>query len=301
MATTSAAGRFGHFQLEAVLGRGGMATVYRAVELSGPRQGWTVALKRLHSGFARDPDYVQLFEDEASLCRHLRHPNIVTLYDAGEEEGELYLVTEFVDGGDLARVLQRCRARLLRLPVPFAVQVARELALGLAAAHEAVDASGTPLHVVHCDVSPSNVFVSRRGEVKLGDFGVARAVGTDAGRALAGKPFYASPELLDGKVGPGVDLWAACCVLYELLTNERPFGGDAEQASARIRAGDLRRAQELRPEVEKRLGAVLEKGLAKRESKRFQTAAELADALERLGDPRVATREALGGLVQGLG
>jgi len=207
-----------------------------------------------------------------------------------------------VDGRDLAAVLRKCRQRHIPVPVDFAVYLTHVLLAALDYAHHAKSLSGEPLGLIHCDVSPSNVFISRGGEVKLGDFGIARvrtAQGRDA--QLAGKPYYLAPEVLQGEVQQAADLWAVAVMLYELLTLQRPFQGrDPETVFAAIEAGRWRPLSEARPEAGKALDAAMVRALDPNPARRFATAADFAGALESLYDERVGTTLAIAALVRGL-
>ena len=298
----------GDYELLAPLGRGGMAEVFRARVRSGPREGWLVALKMLLPTHARDRESVSLFADEAMLTQVLDHPNIVKTLDVGMHEGCPYLVMELVDGRDLAQILKRCRARAIPLPVDFGVYLAKTLLEALAYAHGAVGTAGEPLRLVHCDVSPSNVFISRVGEIKLGDFGVARALrGPSAGvpdvdGEVLGKPYYLSPDVLRGApVTPAADLWAAAVVLYELLTLQRPFAGkDLASVQAAIRSRAYQPLRAVRPDVPAELDAVMARAFAGDPAQRFHDAAEFARALEPHYDERVGTPLAIAAVVRGL-
>jgi serine/threonine protein kinase len=287
--------QFGNYEILALLGQGGMAAVYKARELSGPRAGWTVALKRLRPELSADPTYVRLFRDEATLCTKLSHPNVVSVYEVGEVQGVQYMTMEHVDGRDLGQVLARCRQRGIQLPIDFAVYLARVLLLALSGAHE--------LGIVHCDVSPSNLFVSRLGEVKLGDFGVARSAATTAEglKFVAGKPHYASPEVLRGQVTAGADLWAANAVLYELLTLDRPFqGATPEGVFDSIIKLRYRLPREIRQEISPSLEAQIVRGFDRKPALRFPDAFEFAWALFGHYDERVGTPLAIAAVVRGL-
>jgi serine/threonine-protein kinase len=294
--------RFGNYEILAMIGKGGMAEVYRGRVLSGPRENWPVAIKRLLPELARDPGYVDLFASEADLTRFLDHPNIVKVYEVGVLDEVYFIAMEHVDGRDLGQVLRRCKQRGIPLPIDFAVFLARSLLEALAYAHQAKDPQGKALGLVHCDVSPSNLFISRTGEIKLGDFGVARgrtAIGTDVD--VMGKPYYLSPEAIAGKVTPHADLWAATVTLYELLTLERPFvGKNPQEVCAAITARRHREVRELRPEISPELEAIVERGFAADPARRFQSAAEYAHALDGHFDPNVGTPLAIGAVVRGL-
>lgn len=299
----SSGARFGNYEILAPLGKGGMAEVFRARTLEGPWAGSLVAIKRLLPQLARAPEYVQLFAREAELSIALRHPNIVQTLDVGATKGVAYLAMEWVDGRDLGQVLRRCRKQGIALPLDFAVYLTRVLLEALDYAHRAESGSGTPLQLVHCDVSPSNIFISRVGEVKLGDFGVARVRVKSGARdaVIAGKPYYLSPEATAGEVTQAVDLWATAVVLFELLTLERPFqGGSPGEVFGAIRAGRRARVRDRRAEVSAELEAVVDRGLGPNARERFPTAAAFAAALEPHCDERIGTPLAIAALVRGL-
>ncbi len=294
--------RFGNYEILSLLGKGGMGEVYRAKVLSGPRKGWFVALKRLPPSLAANPESLDRFTTEADLCKMLDHPHIVKVVEVGVSEDTYFIAMEFVDGTDLARILRRCRGGHIQLPVEFALYLAKVLLDALAYAHAAVGASGAPLHIVHCDVSPSNLFISRTGEVKLGDFGVARvrSIGTPEG-AVEGKVHYLSPEAIEGRLTTAADLWAATVTLYELLTLARPFTGTtAERVVEAIRRRHYRPIRELRPELPPAVAKVIDRAFAPDPSARFQTASEFARTLGGLFDERIGNPLAIAAVVRGL-
>jgi len=296
----SEARRVPGYRVEALLGRGGMAEVFRARALSGPRAGWPVAIKMLLPDSAHDPEQVRLFGREAAITSSLRHPHIVEIYDVGMAEDGPFIVMEYVDGKNLRQVLSRCAARRIALPVDFAAYLSHVLAQALDHAHRARDARGRPLGLVHCDVSPQNVFISRRGEVKLGDFGVARAAGEGRGQAAYGKVRYLAPEQLQGgEVGPCTDVFALGAVLFEMLTNQPAFPGDDPQDVARrIVSGERRAPSSLRPEVPFELDELVLRALGPHD--RIETAAEFASLVDGRYDPRVGTELAIAAVVRGL-
>jgi serine/threonine protein kinase len=291
------------YVLEALVGRGGMAEVYRATARCGPYAGRAVALKRLLPELARDPEHVALLAEEAAVTRRLHHPSIVEVLETGVADGVPFLVMEYVDGRNLRDVLARCAARRILLPVDFGCYVAHVVAGALAHAHEGRDEAGAPLGIVHCDVSPSNVFVSRLGAVKLGDFGVARAAGS-GGRAPGafGKVQYLAPELIRGEPPtPRSDVFALGAVLFELLTNERAFPGrDVNEAGQRILAGHLRAPSEVRPELPFELDVLVLRCLAPDPRERWPSAAEVAREIALRYDGAVGTDLAIAAVVRGL-
>ncbi|RKH16319.1 serine/threonine protein kinase [Corallococcus sp. CA047B] len=292
----------GRFQLLSRLGRGGNAEVFRARMVQGMLAGEEVALKRVRPERARDPEAREQLLHEAELARCLSHPHIVGFREYGEQADGPYLALELVEGTDLGRVLAQCRRRRIELPIDISVMMVRHVLEALAHAHAATNAKGRPLAVVHCDVSPHNVLLSRGGEVKLADFGVARS---RAGMAVdwrrMGKQHYRSPELLAGEVSVAVDLWAAAVLLYELLSLESPFeGGTEEEVEASIRGVRVTPVRMLAPEVSDPLALVLDRALAPHPAQRFSSAEQFARALAALSDDRVATPLAVAAVVRGL-
>lgn len=295
--------RLAGYQLVELAGRGGMAEVWRAVACEGPRAGRVVAVKRLRPELAVDPEFVELFRRETAVTRRLCHPAVVEVLDAGVADGAPYLVMDYVDGKNLREVLAQCARRRILLPLDFAAYVGHVLAQALDHAHAGVDREGVPLHLVHCDVSPSNVFISRLGEIKLGDFGVALTPGAAKGGAGAlGKIHYLAPEQIRGEeVTPRTDLFALGAVLFELLTDEKAFPGTSvDEVGQRILRGELRAPSEARPEVPFELDALVLRCLAPRPSDRWESAANLAAEIATRYDPAVGTPLAIAAVVRGL-
>lgn len=292
----------GRFQLLSRLGRGGNAEVFRARMRQGPLAGEDVALKRVRPERVRAPEAREQLLHEAELARCLEHPHIVGFREYGELADGPYLALELVDGTDLGRVLAQCRRRRIELPIDLSVMMVRHVLEALAYAHAATNSKGRPLAVVHCDVSPHNVLLSRGGEVKLADFGVARSrAGMAVDLRRVGKQHYRSPELLAGEVSVAVDLWAAAVLLYELLSLASPFPeGTAEEVEASIRGLRVTPVRMLAPEVSDSLALVLDRALAPHPSQRFSSAEQFARALAALSDDRVATPLAVAAVVRGL-
>ena len=296
---------FAGYQIEALVGKGGMAEVYRAVVREGPLAGRQVAVKRLLPALARDPGYVSLFEQEAQVTRRLRHPNIVEVLDTGVAGGTPFIVMDYVDGKNLRQVLGQCAARGILLPMDFGAYVAHVLAGALSHAHTGRDEAGRPLGIVHCDVSPSNVFISRLGEIKLGDFGVALTPGAAAGALGAGafgKIHYLAPEQLRGeRPTPRTDVFALGAVFFELLTNDFAFPGeDVNEVGQRILMGKLRAPSELRQEVPFELDAMVLRCLSPDPRDRYPTAAAFSAELATRYDPAIGTPLAIAAVVRGL-
>src|SRR5262245_34554664 len=166
---------FGRYQLLERLAVGGMAEIFRAKQSGVHGFEKTLVIKRILPHLAADPEFLGMFIDEAKLQCALQHPKIVQVYEFGEVDGQYYIALEYVDGMDSLGLLRACAHRRQRLPVRLAVHIVAEVLDALDYAHTTAGEDGHPLGIVHRDVSPSNVFISRRGAVKLGDFGIARA------------------------------------------------------------------------------------------------------------------------------
>jgi serine/threonine-protein kinase len=252
------------------IGRGGMGVVYEAFQEGLDRP---VAVKALDTKLARSKEVVERFRREGRAYAKLRHEAIVQVHDLVEKEDGLYLVTELVDGTDLARLLLQGGA----LPPDCVSLVGARVAEALDYVHFNA--------LLHRDVKPANVMVSRDGEVKLMDFGIAKGEAdlslTRAGM-LVGSPSYMAPEVLAGaEAGPASDQWALGVSLYELLTGEKPFRGkDAEELFAAIGRGRFRPVRALAPDCPRRLAKAIERCLARKPSARFRSAGALARALD---------------------
>lgn len=293
--------RIGAYEVHGLLGKGGMAEVFRVRATAGKLAGQQFALKRLLPELQKDPDAVRLFTAEAELSRHLHHPNIVEVVDVGHDGGTIFMVMEFIDGRDVGQIIKRCQKRQVFWPIDFAVYLTRALLDALDYAHNAVDDQGKPLNIIHCDVSPSNFFVSRTGDLKLGDFGVARSLLEGGPEHVLGKPYYLSPEAIDGHLSPAVDLWAVAVTLYELLTLKRPFTGKTpDEVFAAIRKSDYVPVRDIRPEVPAVIEGLVARAFDIDPAMRFETAAEFAESLQPLFDERVGTPLAVSSVVRGL-
>jgi serine/threonine-protein kinase len=254
------------------IGRGGMGVVYEAFqeELDRP-----VAVKALDMKLARSKEIVERFRREGRAYAKLRHEAIVQVHDLVDKDDGLYLVTEFVDGADLARVLHKGGA----LPAECVAVVGARIADALDYVHYNA--------LLHRDVKPANVMASRDGEVKLMDFGIAKGEAdmslTRAGM-LIGSPSYMAPEVLAGEeAGPPADVWALGVTLYELLAGEKPFRGrDAEDLFASIQRGKFRRVRALAPSCPRRLARAVERCLAQAPKQRFKSAGALARELDAI-------------------
>jgi serine/threonine protein kinase len=296
--------RFGNFELEAPLGQGGMADVFRARAVAGPLAGRTVALKRLREALVAKPEFLDLFLGEADVTRALDFPNIVKVLETGLVGEVPYIAMELIEGRDLGQILKRCKERGILLPVDFAIYVAKEVAQALDYAHSAKGPTGMPLKVVHCDVTPGNVFVSRLGAVKLGDFGVANAGAVERRDVslVMGKLQYLAPEQLRGRpVSPVTDVFALGAVTYELLTGEKAFpASSVEEAVKLVDAAKVPPPSARRPEIPPAIDEVVLHSLRREPRERQDSAAAMAFELSQLYDPNVGTPLAIASVVRGL-
>jgi len=258
------------YELEELVGTGGMSTVFRACDVQLDRR---VAIKILHERYAEDPEYLERFRREAQSVARLSHPNIVTVIDRGVDGGRQYIVFEHVEGENLKELVLRTG----RLPVRRALELALAVADGLAFAH------GQGL--VHRDVKPQNVLLSREGDVKVTDFGIARSLDVEHGVTQTGTVLgtgeYLAPEQASGKpVSPATDVYSLGVVLWELLAGEVPFAGENFVAVALRHVNEAPPSLlEVRPDVSPRLAAAIARALEKDPARRFPSMAALAREL----------------------
>jgi len=275
---------FGRFTLLKRLGAGGMGEVFLAQ--TQPDQP-PVVLKRVLPHLTENPRFLKLFLDETRIAARLNHPNIARIFELGETQGTWFIAMEHVPGLDLREALRRARDQESAVPVNVAIKIALDVALGLEHAHTAVDSQGRGLSIVHRDVSPHNVLVSRAGEIKLIDFGVAKAtnksVHTAAG-ILKGKFPYMAPEQARGEpVDARTDLFALGIVLWETLAGRYLFRGKTDAATLKmVRTGEVTSLLSLRKDVPFALDTIVLKTLAKDPADRFQSARALHEALAAL-------------------
>jgi serine/threonine protein kinase len=264
-----------------------MAEVFKAKILSTHGFEKLLVIKRILPHLAADKTFVAMFIDEAKLTAQLVHPKIVQVSDFGEANGQFFIALEYVDGFDALALLRASAQRQVRLPIPICMFIAIEVLDALDYAHHARDSDGKPMRLVHRDISPSNVFISRRGDVKLGDFGIAHAQEreskTQAG-TLKGKYGYMSPEQVVGNPLDGrSDLFAVGIVMAEMIMGRRLFTAPNDlDVLLMVRDGRLERLDKYCRDLPPDLDRVVRKALARRVSERFQTAAEFRDALADL-------------------
>jgi len=279
---------FGRYKLLNLLGEGGMAKVYRAL-LSGP-MGFEkeVALKRLDAKVTADERVVKALINEARLGGQLKHKNIVEIYEFNHVDGHYFMAMEYVDGWTLEALIRRCRNHREYLPASVVYEVVTNICRGLEYAHGLEDKSGRALNLVHRDLKPGNVMISREGDVKLMDFGIAKADSnlykTTAADVTKGTPVYMSPEQVTGAaLDQRSDLFSLGSILVELITNEIPFSADNLLAIMHaVLNADISAPLE---KVELRMPAfapVLGSCMAKEREERFDSASALTRALRKL-------------------
>ncbi len=276
----------GRYALYHEIAAGGMATVHIGRMLGPVGFARTVAIKRLHPQFAKDPEFVSMFLDEARLAARVQHPNVVATIDVVATDGELFLIMDYVRGESLSKLIRIMRKRGEVVPPRIAAAIMCGFLHGLHAAHEAKNERGEPLNLVHRDVSPQNVLVGSDGTARVLDFGIAKAQGriqvTRDGQ-IKGKLAYMPPEQLSGReLSRAVDVYASAVVMWETLTAERLFKGESEgETLAKILRDPVLPPSAIVPSVPKSFDAVLLKALSREASRRHATAKELALEIER--------------------
>ena len=265
------------------LDSGGMAEVY--VAEADSLGGFTkkVAIKRILPGLLKEERFVRMFLDEARLSLHLNHANIVTVFDLGKSDNTYFIVMEYVEGLNLKSLLEAQSMRgTLGLPVPLVGWVVNEILKGLDYAHRLVDAEGQSLNIVHRDISPPNILISWNGEIKLTDFGLAKATtqleATDPG-VVKGKFAYLSPEAAYGQpIDHRADVFAVGILAFEMLTGRQLFVGDTDfQIVEAVRRAEIPSMRALNPDIPEGLEQIIRKSLAREPDERYQTASDFAD------------------------
>lgn len=318
--------QFGQYELGDLIARGGMAEVYAARRHGAEGFVRAVAIKRIREHISADPEFVRLFIAEARLVARLHHANIVQIHDFDQVEGAYYLAMELVEGRDLRQVLLRTAHQGRRMSPELGLHVACEVAKGLMAAHECCDDNGRPMGIVHRDLSPHNVLLSFSGEVKVTDFGIAKAMNAAAARepgigvgallaeaaaaglgagtgsgVVRGKLSYMSPEQVRGEeVDQRTDLFALGLILYELTTGHRRYGSSAgEGLVLEVATAELPNPAEHNAAISPELNGMIRRLLARRPADRFDSAREVLQALREGGGVRDRSLE-LGAFMQAL-
>jgi eukaryotic-like serine/threonine-protein kinase len=285
--------RGNRYHVVSKIAHGGMAEIFLALQMGEQGFQKPVVLKRILPALAEDPKFVRMLVDEAHIASTLNHSNLVQVLDLGKSGGQYFLALEYVDGWTLEQIRRRALAVKLKFPTPLVLYVVSALCRGLAYVHTR-ERNGKPLGIVHRDVTPQNVLISHHGEVKLADFGIAKAVGKSEKSAtgiIKGKFAYMSPEQaqalpLDGRS----DLFSVGTLLYLLTTGRKPFDGNTDlEVIIQVRRARPEKpskvARDMYPDVERLINRALRADV----SKRWQTAEQMADKLDailvKMGQP----------------
>jgi serine/threonine-protein kinase len=286
MGPTNPGSVLGKYHILATLGRGGMSSVYVAVARGPAGFHKLLVLKELTADLSQAGEFVRMFRDEARLTALLSHPNVVQTYEVAQHEQRHFIVMEYLRGQPLSEVLRRAK-NSGGMPAAFAARIVADVCEGLHHAHELTDLDGKPLHVVHRDISPHNVFLTYEGHVKVLDFGIAktaaRSVVTETG-VLKGKISYMSPEQARGvDVDRRADVFATGVALYEALANARMWraeDGEVDILRALMQGPVASSPRAVRPDVPEALDAICRRALAIDREARYPTCAEMARDLE---------------------
>jgi len=279
---------FGPYKLLDRVAVGGMAEVFKAKRAGVEGFEKVVALKRILPHLSENREFLDMFVDEAKMVAGLTHPCIAQIFDLGRIESSYYIAMEYVHGRDLRTIEKRAREKGLRLPLDLGLRVVSQVCAALEYAHRRKDARGRPLEIVHRDVSPQNILLSFEGDVKLVDFGIAKAASKAASTergALRGKLLYMSPEQAWGRpIDLRSDLFSLGIVLYELVTGSKPFlaAGSELTILELVRQCLITPPREVNPRVPEALDRLIMKALAREPGERYQDAGQLQRGLERI-------------------
>ena len=278
---------FGKYTLFERIGRGGMADVFKA-RIQGPA-GFerTFVVKRILPHLSDDPSFTKMFIDEAKIAAKLSHPNIVQVFELGSVDDEYFMSMEYVRGHDLAETMRTLWARVGPPRPELVAYIGREMCRALAYAHEFTSDDGQVLGMIHRDISPSNVMLSFDGAVKILDFGIAKALGRESGEetksgTLKGKFAYMAPEqTVSNEIDRRIDIFATGIVLHEILTGRRLFKGENDmQTIERVRRCEVTAPSLFNPLCPPQLDQIVLQALARNRDERYQSASEMADALD---------------------
>lgn len=281
---------FGKYQIMSRIASGSTAEIYKAkLEGIGGFQR-VFAIKRILPHLSANREYIDMLVEEAKVAGLLSHANIVQILDLGEVDGAWFIAMEYVDGPNLGLVLDRCAQKGLQLPVPHVVFIGIELLKGLSYAHQRQVMRGgraAPLSIIHRSISPSNILMSKQGEVKLTDFGLAKAnfkAQQTAAGVIKGQFDYLSPEQAGGAkdIDQRSDIFGVGIVLYEMLTGVHPFRAESERKTIeRIRAGQYPPISSVNPSVPFTLETIVDRAMRVNRDERFPSAGALKEALEK--------------------
>lgn len=273
------------YELIRKVAEGGMGVVYEAAQLGAGNFRKTVAVKLIREEYSSIPEFQKNFIGEARLVADLIHTSIVQTYHLGLANGQYFMVMEFVRGVNLEQFIERHIALDRPVPVDIAAFIVSRVARGLAYAHQKCDRDGRHLNIVHRDIGPKNILLAYEGDVKLTDFGIAKALDlmyNEEGKVIAGKDEYLSPEQASYAVTDArADIFPLGIVLTELLLNRNIFRAlDRVQSRRNIQTMPIPRFSTLRPEIDDKLEAIIQKALTRDRERRYQSAYEFMTDLE---------------------
>jgi len=278
---------FGDYTLLDRIAVGGMAEIFKARQ-EGPRGFERIlVIKRILQHLSEDQEFKQMFDDEAKIAAQLRHANIVQIFELGDVEGTPYIAMEYVEGKNLRDLTRALQSKGLQLTVEQTLFIMSETLRGLHFAHQRMDSNNKPLEIIHRDMSPQNIILSYEGEVKILDFGIAKAASriskTEVG-VLKGKFSYMAPEQASGRqVTQSTDIYACGVIFHELLTGERLFRADTDvETIERVKMGVVLKPSEKNSQVSAALDAIVLKSLQRNVEKRYASAGDMHADLARL-------------------
>jgi serine/threonine protein kinase len=276
--------QFGKYLLLSRVASGGMAELYQAKLIGDQGFEKLIAIKKILPHLAEETNLINSFVNEAKLAAFLQHPNIVQIYDFGSVNGTYYIAMEYLYGKDLRLITKRYEEKGLPISIENALYIATQVCAGLDYAHKLKDFHGTPLNIIHRDIGPHNIFITYDGQVKIIDFGIAKAAiqntKTQEG-SIKGKMAYMSPEqALGEQIDHRSDIFAMGILLYEMVTHKRMFEGDAFSIFAKVREADYTPVGELNKDLPRELCRIIDKALTKDREQRYQSAEEMLTVLE---------------------
>ena len=276
--------KFGKYQLLQKIAVGGMAELYRAKVTRDHGFEKLVAIKKILPHLTDQGNLVKAFIDEAKLAAHLQHENIVQIYDFGSIEGEYFIAMEYLFGKDLRKLTDKAEKTAVPLGLENTLYIISRICAGLDYSHNLKDLQGEPLNIIHRDINPQNIFLTYEGQVKIIDFGIAKAAShnsTTHEGLIKGKLAYMSPEQATGKtIDHRSDIFSTGIIFYELLAGRRMFEGETMEAYSKVREAQYEPLDTLVPDLPARLHEVVEGALAKDPDQRYQTCGEMLADLE---------------------
>ena len=276
--------QFGKYQLLDKIATGGMAELYRAKLMGAEGFEKLIAIKKILPHLSCEGELVKAFIDEAKLAALLQHENIVQIYDFGNLDGEYFIAMEYLFGKDLRTITKKASECNMPLNLHSVLYIASRICAGLDYSHNLRDLQGKPLNIIHRDVNPQNIFITYTGQVKLIDFGIAKAAShntTTHEGLIKGKLAYMSPEQANGEIiDHRSDIFSSGIILYELLADKRMFQGEALQIYPKVRQAEYEPPEDVISDVPPKLYEVLHRALAKEREDRYQSGGEMLADLE---------------------